>query len=284
MNRITWLLLSSLLCTVAAADDPGYALGVGVAADNGDGFTGTIIGNLIVNDELLLSANFASTQADAFPEDIQTRDWELSAHYDFGAIGIEAFGGQSGDPDDFDAQDLSAGFFHYGDHWSWSARYLTRDIDLILSTPNVDRLDDISVPLEATGWRASLGYRTESGFRVSANARRFDYDRNLEILGSRVIVQRLSPTSLTLATSLLDQSMSVTVEWPLKDLRAINLSVSRDELAGNLGSADTYSAGFLTPIGQRGDLDIAVGVSQGTDGIEGDTIFLSIFYMFYGSL
>lgn len=276
-------LVSLGLCSTALADDgSGYAIGIGVAADDGNGTTASLIGNLLVNDELSLFASYATTGADGDPDNIQTRDWEIGGSYDFGAIGIDVYGGQTGDPDDFDAADLSYGIFHTNERWNLSARYLTRDIDAILRTPGLDNVDAVTVPLEATGWRVAIGYRTNNKFRISASSRWYDYDRDLSVLGNRFVVLRLSPTSLTLATSLLDRSDSVGFEWPLTGQRAIELRASRDQLAGDLGRASTFSAGFITPVGQRGDLDISVGVSRGEAGIEGDTVFLSLFYLFYG--
>ncbi|MEL7311340.1 MAG: hypothetical protein AAFN07_07515 [Pseudomonadota bacterium] len=281
-TSISYLALISLSATLFAQDDSGYAIGFGAAADNGNGTTFSVLGNYIVNDAVMLSASLATTRADGAPDSVQTRDWEVGGQYDFGPIGVEVYGGQSGDPDDFDSQDLSAGLYHFGDHWRWSVRYLERDIDLILRTPNLDRVDDISVPLAADGWRVGLGYKTEGGFRINASSRWYDYDRDLTLLGTRVIIQRLSPTSLTLATSLLDRSDSLRAEWKVGEQSAFNVSVTRDELAGDLGIADTLSVGFLTPAGATGDLDISVGVSEGSDGLDGNTVFLSVFYLFYG--
>lgn len=283
MKVALFSLMSLSLCSAALSDDSsGYALGIGVAADDGNGTTASLIGNLLVNDELSVFASYATTRADGDPDNVQTRDWEIGGSYDFGPVGLDVYGGQSGDPDDFDAADLAYGIFHAGEHWNLSARYLTRDIDAVLRTPSLDRVDEVTVPLEATGWRVALSYRTKSKFRFSASSKWYDYDRDLTVLGNRFLVQRLSPTSLTLATSLLDRSDSVGFEWPLTGQRAIELRASRDELAGDLGRASTFSAGFITPVGQRGDLDISVGVSRGEAGIEGDTIFLSLFYLFYG--
>ncbi|MEL6868848.1 MAG: hypothetical protein AAFO81_03520 [Pseudomonadota bacterium] len=280
--RITSAALLWLWCAAALADDRGYALGAGVAVDDGDGVSVSVLADYSFNDAASVFANFASTQAAALPDDITTRDWSVGARYDFGPLGFDISGGQSGDPDDFDAEDLSLGVFHRGARWSGSLRYLQRDIDVVLRTELLRNAVEFVAPLEATGWRGNIAYRTEKRWRWSVTARRFDYDRDLSVLGGRFITRRISPTSLTLASALLDDSISAGLEIPLANSRAINLQLGRDTLAGELGEIRNASVGWLTPLGKRGDLDLSVGVSDGNDALGQTTIFFSALYLFYG--
>lgn len=272
----------TLAATANADDSAGYALGLGVSADNADGVAASALVELSLNERASFSAQVATTRASARPEDVRTRDWSLGARYDFGPVGIEVSGGQSGDPDDFDADDLSIGVFHSGDHWNLSGRYLQRDIDLTFRTLFAAEPIEAQIPLEATGYRLSARYRTDDGLSVGANYRRYDYDRDLSPLSGRFISQRLSPTTLTLSSSLLEASYGISAEFPLEQSRAVSVAFTHDELAGNLGKADSVSVGYLTPVGERSDLDISVGVSRGDTGFEDDAVFVSALYLFYG--
>ncbi|MEN7344334.1 MAG: porin [Pseudomonadota bacterium] len=264
-------------------DEPAYAIGAGFSIDNADGMTGLILADLSFNDAASLSATLGTTRAAAEPDDLATREWSLGARYDFGPIGVEARGGQTGDPDDFDADDLMVGIFHSGDQWRFFAQYLERDIDLSLRTTLTRDSFVVSVPLKADGVRVGASFRSKGNWRFSANHLRYDYDRDLSILGGRFIVSRLTPTTLTLATSLLEESTTVGMEIPQRGNRAVTLGASRDTLAGNLGSVDSITVGWLTPIGQRGDLDLSLGASRGDDLIGDETtVFFSALYLFYG--
>lgn len=269
----------------AVADEQGYALGVGVSADSGDGLSATVIGDFAFNDRASVSASYASTQADALPEDITTRDWFVGARYDFGPIGFEASGGQSGDPDDFDSTDLTVGVFHSGEHWSLSARYLERDIDLVVRPFLRNDAITVDVPLQAEGWRLAARYRTGEGVSLAASLREYDYDRDLSPLSGDFIVRRLSPTTLTLSSALTDRTIGLSAEFPIGGSRALGFGYTRDTLAGGLGEVDSLAANLLLPAGSRGDIDIGLGMARGDDVFgDDDTFFLSVLYLFYGVL
>lgn len=282
MQRLLALtIMSSLSAGVQA--DAGYAIGLGVSADNNDGRAVTALLDLSLNDEASVTASLGTTRTDAVPQDLSTRDWSLGGRYDFGPIGFELSGGQSGDPDDFDADDLSVGLFHRGEHFSWSARYLTRDLNLVLRTVLTRDALRFDVPLDAHGYRLGAGYRTDSRWFWQASYRRYDYDRDLSALGGRFLLQRLSPTTLSLATSLLDESSSLGVDIPLAREASLNLTWTRDELAGGLGSADSLSVGWLQPIGTQSDLELSIGVSQPDDQFDsGSAVFFNVLYLYYG--
>ncbi|MEO0615120.1 MAG: porin [Pseudomonadota bacterium] len=282
-HRFSTLLAAALLVAPASADDAGYALGFGASADSGDGIGAVGLVDISFNDQASVFASYAVTNADAIPDDIETRDWSLGGRFDFGPIGFEASGGQSGDPDDFDSTDLMFGVFHTGESWTLSARYLERDIDLVVRPILRDDAIPVEVPLEAEGWRVAARYRTDNRVSLGASLRQYDYDRDLSPLGGAFIVQRLSPTTLTLASALTDSSITVDVEFPLRGSRAFGLSYARDELAGNLGDVDSFGANLLMPAGDRGDLDIGFGLSNSDGVVEDDTTFyVSVLYLFYG--
>ncbi|MEL6198817.1 MAG: porin [Pseudomonadota bacterium] len=282
-HRLSTLLATALLAAPAVADDAGYALGFGVSADSGGGLGAVGLVDISFNDRASLFASYAATNADAIPEDIETRDWNLGGRYDFGPIGFEASGGQSGDPDDLDSTDLTLGVFHTSKSWTLSARYLERDIDLVVRPFLRNDAIAVAVPLEAEGWRVAARYRTENRVSLGAALRQYDYDRDLSPLSGAFIVQRLSPTSLTLASALTDSTITLDVEFPMRGSRAFGLSYARDELAGNLGDVDSFGANLLMPAGDRGDLDIGFGLSNSDGVIEDDTTFyISVLYLFYG--
>lgn len=274
----------ALGAAAAAADEQSYALGLGVSADNGDGFSATTIADFAFNERASVSASYASTTADALPEDITTRDWFVGARYDFGPLGVEASGGQSGDPDDFDSTDLTVGVFHAGEHWNLSARYLERDVDLVVRPFLRNDAIEVEVPLKAEGWRLAARYRSEDGLSVGASLREYDYDRDLSPLSGNVIVRRLSPTTLTLSSALTDRTVGIDAEFPIGGSRALGFGYTRDTLAGGLGEVDSVTANLLLPVGSRGDLDIGVGLSRGDDLFADDTVFVSVLYLFYGIL
>ncbi len=282
-TRFSAILFLALACTPCVADDSGYVVGLGLAIDNGDGYGASALFDYSFNDQASAYISVATTRADARPNDVTTRDWSVGGRYNFGVIGVELFGGQSGDPDDFDSDDLSLGIFHRGEHWQFGARYLQREIDLIFRLALLPEAPRVAVPLRADGYRINARYRHDSGASVGASTQRFDYDRDLTPLGGRFIVQRLSPTTLSLASSLLDRSSTLDVEFPLEGSRAISLLVARDTLAGSLGDVDSVSLGYLMPAGRRGDLDISLGFSKG-DGVfdDGNTAFISVLYLYYG--
>lgn len=280
--RCFWIGTTLLLAGVSQAGERGYVLGMGVSADNGDGFSANVLGDYSFSDAFSVSADFATVSADALPDDITTRDWSLGMRYDFGPLGVDMRGGQSGDPDDFDADDLQVGVFHSGKHWQWSARYLQRDIDLTFRTGLNGEPVEFSIPLQADGARVSLAYRTTSKWRWSATYRRFDYDRDLSPLSGRFITRRLSPTTLTLSSALVEDSADLAVEIPLSGSRAVSLQVSQDTLAGGLGDVDSASVGLLMPAGKRGDLEFALGASEARDGPSGSSVFVSVLYLYYG--
>ncbi|MEO0575917.1 MAG: hypothetical protein AAF004_10670 [Pseudomonadota bacterium] len=280
--RIIGITGALLLGAVAHADDRGYVLGIGASADNNDGVSASVFGDYSFNQSLSVSADYASVSADAVPDSITTRDWSVGARYDFGPLGIAARGGQSGDPKDFDADDVQLEVFHSGERWQWSARYLRRDIDLRFRTTLNEQPVEFSIPLTADGYRASIAYRTASKWRWQLTHRRYDYDRDLSPLSGRFITRRLSPTTLTLSSALLDDSTEVSVEMPLPGSRALSLQMGRDTLAGNLGEVDSISIGFLMPAGIRGDLELALGTSDSSGLASDSSVYFSVLYLYYG--
>lgn len=273
---------SLVLALPAHSEDAAYALGIGISADNANGRALLALADYSFNENSAISLLVASTRSDGFPENVNTRAWSLGASHNFGALGIEASAGQSGDPDDFDAAEWSFGVFHKSARWRVSLRYDERDIDLVLRRLLVDSISEFTVPLQANGLRASARYRSESGVSVYANARRYDYDRDLTRLNGLEILRRLSPTTLTLSGSLIDSNFATGIEIPIGE-RAIDVSYARDKLAGGLGEIDSLSVGFLTPVNQRSDFDVSLGVSRG-DANTGSTVFISLLYLFYGGL
>lgn len=283
MYRLMICFLVFACAPTAIADDASYALGVGVSADNADGFSATALFDASLNEAASVSVTIGSTRASARPVDLRTREWSIGARYDFGLFGLEARTGQSGDPDDFDATDVMIGVFKRTDKWRLSAQYMQRNIDLILRTLILATPIELTVPLDADGLRLSARYKTDNRWAWYGSYRQFDYDRDLSPLAGRFIVQRLTPTTLTLASSLLDTSVAIGVEMPLKDQRALNFSLARDELAGGLGTVSSASIGLLTPLGKRGDLDINIGASRSNNSFDdGSALFLSVLYLHYG--
>ncbi|MEM8547962.1 MAG: hypothetical protein AAGF46_07345 [Pseudomonadota bacterium] len=272
----------ALACTATQADDSGYILGAGMTVDNGDGYGVTGLFDYIFNDATSVSLAVGAAEAAALPDDVTTRFWSVGFQHDFGGLGVDLRGGQSGDPSDFDSDDLDVGLFHQGEHWRLAAGWLRRDIDLTFRLTPTRMAREFSLPLKADGWRAAVSYRTESRWRWSVRARQFDYDRDPTLLGTGFVTQRLSPTTLTLTGTLLDSSYAASVEIPFKKSRALSLGVARDVLAGDLAEVETLTLGWLTPAGERGDLDMSLGISRADGNADETTVFVGILYLFYG--
>lgn len=265
----------------ASAQERLYALGVGISADDGDGLGISASGDIGFTDATSASLSLGVTRAGGDPEDIRSRFWQLGADHDFGPIGAFARIGQAGDPDDFDSDDAELGLYVSPGNWRFTGRYLRRDVDLVLRLINTDPVVTRTVETQADGLGLTAAYTADNRFRASIGLRRYDFDRDLTRLNQFEVLRRLSPTTLTLSGSLLDSSYTAGVEIPFGQ-QALSLSVARDRLAAEQRDVDSVSIGWLTPVGDRSDLDVSVGVSD-DDAPGGDTVaYVSVLYLFYG--
>ncbi|MEM9172856.1 MAG: hypothetical protein AAGA84_09145 [Pseudomonadota bacterium] len=276
------LIIAAFGVSVARAQS-GYALGIGVSGDDAGSAALSVFGDYSFTDATSISASYSATNADGDPDDLTTRVWTLGVRHDFGPLGIDLRGGQSGDPDDFDSTDLRIALFRQTDHWTLNAHGSRRDIDLVFQGVNPRLPLTRKASLQGDGLGARIAFRTDSGWRLYAGAEVFDYDRDLDLLANAAIIRRLSPTTLSLSGSLLDQRWSIGIEAPLAKQRALSFDVYRDTQVANLGVVDSAAISWLTPLADRGDLDVSLGISQSDSlGDDQTAVFLSVLFLFYG--
>lgn len=279
----TAILIAALSCAAgASADERLYAVSVGLSADNGDGLGVIASGDVGITERTSASLSLGLARVDGVPQSVRSRFWQVGADHDFGPLGVFARWGQSGDPDDFDSDDGEFGLYASPGNWRFTGRYLRRDVDLVVRLINADPVIDRTVGTTADGYGFSARYTSEKRFRFSLGFKRFDFDRDLTLLNRIAVLDRLSPTTLSLSGSLLDASYTAGVEIPFDD-SALTLSLARDRLAAEQRDVDSLSVGWLTPAGERSDLEVSLGVSKDdAPGGDSNVVYVSVLYLFYG--
>ena len=256
-----------------------YVVGLSAGADSAEGRNVSALFDYSFTDATSITFDAGVTQAEGDPVDIKTTLWDVALAHDFGPVGVEASLGQWGDSDEFTSDNYSAGLFRSFGSWRISVDYLHRDLELTfrsLGSPDTTINNNVS----ADGIQAGLGFTADSGAALYATAHRYDYNRNVTRLEQFRLARLLSPSSLTLSGSLLDHSVSVGGDWPVGD-QLLSLNYARDRTAVDQTDVDSLSFSWLTPLGERSDIEIGVGVSR--DELDSQ-YFVSVLFLHYGGI
>ena len=275
------MLLLSLTALRAGAAD-GYAAAAGLAIDEAGGWSVSALADIGFTPSNGITLAATRSEADIDEDTLVSRYLTAAFRQDFGAFGIRLGAGTWGDPDRLESRDLEAGVYWDTAHWHVGVDVQRRDIDLELTRRITDPIDTIrTVTAEATadGIGGSVRYRGAGEFSVSLRGRRYDYDRNLNLLQFVDFIRLISPTTLTLAGSLRLHEVSAGIEWGYRD-SVLGVELTQDRVAVGEFDVVSLSGLWLLPAGKRSDIEFSVGVSRVEDG--DSTVFAGLLFYFYG--
>ncbi|MEM7280476.1 MAG: hypothetical protein AAF438_02420 [Pseudomonadota bacterium] len=255
-----------------------YAILAGIDIDDEGalGFQGAVSYGLL--ERTWLSGSAGTTQS---PDD-QTGLNIVSAAVDIDHQFRSGFGVSGeveywGDSDALSRNGVAAKLYYNGGDWRLGVEVGRRDYDVTITLPQL--VDTREVGFDSDSFGAFYRYSNDVwGFGVSG--RSYDYSVNTRLLNTPFAVERLGLSALTLADSLLDQDLNVSIHKKLKGSRLIELSYSVSESAVDGRDSDIIGLAIVTPVGDRTDLEINFGSAQ-TDGSE-NSLFGGVLLTFYG--
>jgi len=182
-----------------------------------------------------------------------------------------------GDNSVLDSRDLRASTYVRRGGGSLALDYEFRDFQLEI--PATEFFAGRTINFDASGYgltaRADLGDTAD----VRLKGIRYDYSVNLRLDPNRDIANLFSATRLSLINTLVDYRASVALGFDF-DLNRLEFEVAqwRGAVAGS--RTNSYSLRYLTPVGERNDIEFALGYDDSEN--YGQVTVFSIYLYFYG--
>jgi hypothetical protein len=256
----------------------GYVLGGGVESDSGDGLAAAVIVDIGFSEKTWISASAGINTAD-LPNgsSLNTQNSSIGIDHWFKPLGINLDVAYWGDDEILDSVDLRGSLYWRNDKLTISLDYERRDFDF--NIPRTDLFPGRSIGFDSTGVGLSARFKLTDALSVNLTGIDYDYSVNLALDSNRGIVQLLSVSRLSLINSLIDSRVGAGVSL---DVGERNWSLDYRSWEGAVDGSETTSATlrFLTPLGQRSDIEFGLGVDN-SDRF-GSVTFLSVFLFFYG--
>ncbi len=273
-----WSLKGSLLIVLVAAPlvahGEGYIIGVGAEGDSADGRALTAFGDFGVTEKTWFSLTGTMAETEGIVRDNDTRYFHGALDHFFEPVGLRLGAGYWGNPDILDSRNLTSSVYIRGDAGSLSLDYENRSFDFELQS---DLLRGRTAKFSADGW--GLKGRLAVGDRVNlfASGMSYDYSRTLRVQPDIDVLAFVSRSRLSMINSLIDDRVNVGFEVEF-GLRSIDVTAGQWQTAVDGSSIDSYSIGFLTPIGDRWDAEFRFSVDDSES--YGRTTAIS-FYLYY---
>jgi hypothetical protein len=268
--------LLALFCTVAAQAE-GFVMGVGAEADSADGRAISAFGDFGVGEKTWLSTTLSSYETDNAFGGMRTTLADVGIDHWFKPLGIRLNTSYWGNPDILESFDLGTSLYFRGDKFMVSADYKRRQFDFVIFSdfPDLRREIDFS----ADGW--GLTGRLPLGESVSLHfgGMRYDYSRNIRIQQDIDSLRFLSSSRLSMINSLIDHRVNAGLEFKF-GLRSIDLTAGSWQTAVDGGKVNSFSLGFLTPIGNRTDMEFRFSYDDSENF--GNTTALSVYLYYFG--
>lgn len=273
-----WLLFVLLLPVGNAVAGEGYVLGGGVEGDTEDGLAVTVLGEFGLTEQTWLSAALARNTAEsAFRQDLDTWFADLGIDHWWKPVGVRAGVAYWGDNDTLDSTDLRASLYWRGEKFSVSGDVEHRDFTVLF--PGNDEIPSREGKFTADGVGLSARFNISDAVNIGLSGINYDYDVNLKLDSNRPLLQLLSFSRLSLINSLVDYRATATVGVDVGE-RSWHFSVAtwKGEVDG--GSTKSATVRFLSPMNDRADIELALGVDDSE--LYGNVTFFSVFLFFYG--
>ena len=251
----------------------------GLDVDSADGLATGLFGDVAIGDETWLSGSLVRTNVDLeFRERLETWYADIGIDHYFDPAGIRLAAAYWGDDDILDSADLRASLYFRGAGASLSFDYEFRDFELVL--PQIGDLPRRRVDFDAQG--LGIAARLDLTERVDVNLRgiAYDYSVDLRLDPNRDIVNVLSVTRLSLINTLVDYraNIGLGIDFGLKRL-VFDVAQWEGAVAG--ARTNSYSLRFITPIGDRSDIEFGLGYDD--SDTYGEVTVLSVYLYFYGT-
>ena len=275
-RNLTIFVLLLLAGTAAAGE--GYVLGAGVEGDTEDGLAVSVLGEFGLTEQTWLSATLARNNAQsAFGQDLDTWFADLGIDHWWKPVGIRAGAAYWGDNDTLDSTDLRASVYWRGDKFSIAGDFEYRDFSVLF--PATDQFPGREAGFTANGVGLSTRFDITDSVSFGLSGMDYDYDVNLKLDSNRPLLQLLSFSRLSLINSLVDYRATATLALDVSE-RSWQFDVAhwKGEVDGN--STKSATVRFLSPIGDRSDVEFALGVDD--SDLYGNVTFFSVFLFFYG--
>jgi len=252
----------------------GYVLGAGAEGDSVDGRAFSAFGDFGLADNAWLSLTAMTADTEGIVRDNRTVLGRVSLDYYFDPVGLRVGGGYWGNADILDSRDLSAALYVRGNGGSLSLDYENRNFEFDLQS---DLLRGRTAKFSADGWgltsRIALGERVNVYFGGMV----YDYSRNLRIQPDIDVLAFVSNSRLSMINNLIDDRFTGGIEIKF-GLRSLDLTAGQWQTAVDGSRIDSYSIGFLAPIGDRFDAEFRVSLDESES--YGRTTAVS-FYLYY---
>lgn len=276
MHCCKWIsiLCATFFCSNVIAE--GYVLGIGADADTADGKSLTLFGDVSVGENTWLSALASVSQFDSRGVERNTLLADAALDHFFEPVGIRIGGTYWGDPDILDSRDLHGSLYVRGEPGSLALNFERRNFEFDLQS---DLLRGRTVSFDAIGWGLSSRLALNDDVDIFLSGMRYDYSRNLRIQPDIDILRYLASSRLSMINSLVDDRISVGLEyrWGLKTM---DITAGRWQTAVDGADVDSVSIGYLTPVGERLDLELRLAVDESESF--GHSTALSVYLYFFG--
>ena len=255
-----------------------FVIAGGAEVDSAAGLAVALFGNVAVGDETWLSGSIARSRVDLeLRDELQTWYADIGVDHYFDPAGFRLGVAYWGDDDILDSVDLRASLYFRGDRGSLSFDYEYRDFELVL--PRIGMLSRRRVNFDANG--VGLGARLDltDTIDLSVKGIAYDYSVDLRLDPNRDIVNLISVSRLSLINSLVDYraNIGLGIDFGFKRLE-FDIAQWEGAVAG--ARTNSYSLRFLTPVGERNDIEFGIGYDDSES--YGQVTIFSIFLYFYG--
>jgi len=268
-----------LLLSGGASAAEGYVLGAGVEGDSEDGLAVSVLGELGLSEQTWLSASLARNTAESpFRQNLDT--WLVGVGIDhwWKPVGVRAGVGYWGDNDTLESTDLQASVYWRGDEFSIAGDYEYRDFSILF--PGNDFFAPREAGFSANGVGLTARFDISDSVSVGVAGMDYDYDVNLKLDSNRVLLQLLTFSRLSLINSLVDYRAGANMAVDVGERSwQVDLATWKGEVDG--GKTTSATVRFLTPIGERSDVEFSLGVDD--SDLYGNVTFFSVFLFFYGN-
>lgn len=268
------MLLFSFAAAASAAD---YVIGLGAEADTEDGRAFAALADFALGDNTRAGVSVAHSRIEGAAGLRDTRYADVELDHSFEPLGIRVGAGYWGDPDLLDSVDLRASVYLRSADGMLSADFERRAFDL---SPG-GRVSPVSrtVEFSANGLGASARRQVAERFDIYGGGMWYDYSRNVRLQQDLESLRFLSRSRLALMNSLIDYRWHAGVETAF-GLRRVDLRIGGWRNAADGERVDSIGAGFLTPLGDRTDIEFRLELDRSESF--GRSTVLSVFLYFFG--
>jgi len=274
-SRYLFILLAA---GAAHADIDGYLLGAGLETDADQGFRGSLLAGISLNDDTFLSGALSASSVDlpsGRSSDTVYGDIEVDHHFD--PLGVTVGAAYWGDPDLLDSVDLRSSVYYRNDRFMLAGEYEYRDFDFII--PPTQFFPGREFAFDADGVGARVRYKFTKSFSMSASGMKYDYSVDFRPNENRDAVSLISVSRLSLINNLIDSRASVDFAFDV-GLQRWQLDYSTWKGALDRSRTKSVTVNYLRPLSSKTDIEFGLGYDQ--SDLYGDVTFLSIYLYFYG--